>query len=380
MAITVDWATKVIDVPKIDTTLVSIGPPEIRELNVDTFRLALKALEDDETGMPFLDTHNHNPPVTVGGVTLARVIEIINGYTVTFENGSYAVNLNGANNNISDVLNLNNVQIRSNNSAGLTFSKQTEDQSFLDGRVAISVAEGQSGTAFPIGTPGTPVNNLIDAETIISNRTLPKKLFVSGPLTIGASEDIDNYDIQGTGAHGGTVLTLASGCSTSGTRFSDLDIIGTAGGTIHAIGCVLNGITNLEGFFVDCGLLGTLTISNADPGDDVVFVNCHSGIPGTATPIIDANSIADLDLNITGYHGGIEIRNFTLSSMVASINVDASNVVLASSNTDGTIVLRGTGDKTDNSAGSTVVANGFVFATDVVQAKINAANAFAVSV
>lgn len=380
MAISVDWATKIISVPKADTTLVSIGPPEIRELNVDTFRLGLKDLEDDEEGMPFLDTHSHNPPVTVGGVTLARVVELINGYTVTFENGSYAVNLAGANNNIGDVLNLNNVQVRSANSAGLTFSKQTEDQSFIDGRVAIDVANGQSGTAFPIGTPGTPVNNLADAQTIVTNRTLPAKFMVSGPLTVGASDNIDNYDIEGIGAHGGTVITLTSGCSTSGTRLSDLDIIGTAGGTIHAIGCVLNGITNLEGFFVDCGLLGTLTISNDETGDDVVFVNCHSGIPGTVTPIIDANSIANLDLNIIGYHGGIEIRNFTLSSMVASLNVDASNIVFASSNTDGTIVLRGTGDKTDNSAGTTIIEDGFVFASDVVQAKINAANAFAVSV
>jgi len=87
-----------------------------------------------------------------------------------------------------------------------------------------------------------------------------------------------------------------------------------------------------------------------------------------------------MDLNMTGYHGGIEIRNFTLSSMSASLNVDASNVILASSNTDGTIVLRGTGDKTDNSAGTTVIDDGFVFAPDIVDAKNNAANAFAVSV
>lgn len=118
MAISVNWVTKVITVPKADTTLVSIGPPEIRALDLDVFRLALKDLEDDE-GMPFLDTHSHNTTVTVGGVTLARVIEIINGYTVTFENGLYAVNLVGANSNVGDVTNLNFVSIRTANSAGL---------------------------------------------------------------------------------------------------------------------------------------------------------------------------------------------------------------------------------------------------------------------
>lgn len=119
MAISVDWATKVITVPKADTALIDAGPPEIRELDLDVFRLALKALEASEAGMMFLDTHQHNTTVTVGGVILARVVEIINGYTVTFEDGNYQVNLVGANSNVSDVANLNSVGLRTANTAGL---------------------------------------------------------------------------------------------------------------------------------------------------------------------------------------------------------------------------------------------------------------------
>src|SRR3990167_6303886 len=120
MAITINWSTKVISVPKADLTLISSSPIEIRELNINTFRLTLKDLEDDVDGMPYLTTHNHNTTLAVGGVTLARVVEIINGYTVTFENGTYAVNLVGANSNVGDVVNLNTVSVRAANSAGLT--------------------------------------------------------------------------------------------------------------------------------------------------------------------------------------------------------------------------------------------------------------------
>jgi hypothetical protein len=120
MALNINWATKVITVPRLDMTLVQSSPFEIRRLDVNAFRLELKDLEDDEEGMPYLRTHNHNTEVTVGGVTLARVVELINGYTVTFEDGTYAVELSGANNNIADVVNLNSVQVRSANSAGLT--------------------------------------------------------------------------------------------------------------------------------------------------------------------------------------------------------------------------------------------------------------------
>jgi len=119
MAISVNWATKVITVPRADMPLIQSSPFEVRQLNLDDFRMALKNLEDNEEGIPFLDTHRHNTEVSVGGVVLAMVIEIINGYTITFEDGQYAVNLVGANSNIVDVVNINQVSLRSFNSAGL---------------------------------------------------------------------------------------------------------------------------------------------------------------------------------------------------------------------------------------------------------------------
>ena len=120
MAISINYLTRVISIPKADLTLVQSTPFEVRELDIDAFRLELKDIEDSVGGVPFVDTHRHFTTVTVGGVTLARVVEIINGYTITFENGTYAVNLVGANSNIGDVVNLNEVQVRSANSAGLT--------------------------------------------------------------------------------------------------------------------------------------------------------------------------------------------------------------------------------------------------------------------
>ncbi len=116
MSLSVDWATKIITIPKDYLTYVS---GNTYKLDVDQFRLDLKNLEDNVDGIVFPDTHRHNAEVSVGGITLSRVVEIINGYTVTFENGQYIVNLTGANNNISDVANLNQVSIRSANSAGM---------------------------------------------------------------------------------------------------------------------------------------------------------------------------------------------------------------------------------------------------------------------
>jgi len=133
VAISIDWATKVINVPKADLSLVDAGPPEIRSLDTNQFRKDLNALQAGVEGMWAETTHTHTAPVTLGGVTFARQIEIINGYTVTFENGAYAVNLAGSNNNISDVTNLNTVSVRSSNSGGLVLgdiSDQVVEGSF----------------------------------------------------------------------------------------------------------------------------------------------------------------------------------------------------------------------------------------------------------
>jgi hypothetical protein len=85
MAISVNWSTGVITVNKVDMTLVQTTPYDVYELDVNQFRLALKDLEDDVDGIAFQRTHNHNPPVTFGGVTIARSVEILSPYTVTFE-------------------------------------------------------------------------------------------------------------------------------------------------------------------------------------------------------------------------------------------------------------------------------------------------------
>ncbi len=116
MAISINWATKVISVPQ--SYLTSLGGG-IYELDVDQFRLDLKDLEDSETGMIFPQTHNHNTTVTLSGVTYARTVEIINGYTVDFEDGTYTVKCVGANHNIGDVKVVDNVSLLIGNSAGL---------------------------------------------------------------------------------------------------------------------------------------------------------------------------------------------------------------------------------------------------------------------
>ncbi len=121
MAISIDFATSVITINQSDLTLIS---GDLYELPTeDTFRAEVNALMDDEIGIVFEDPIRHNTEVTIVGVTYARFIELINGYSVTFENLTYTVRLAQSNNNLFDVENgiLNasgNVTVVGQNSAG----------------------------------------------------------------------------------------------------------------------------------------------------------------------------------------------------------------------------------------------------------------------
>jgi len=118
MTVSIDYATKVITVEKTDMSLIQ-SSPEIRGLDVEALRISLMALHASEAGMPHLISYSHNTEVLLGGATYARIIEFVNGYTIEFEDAPYAVKLSGANTNVEDVMVVNNVSLRTANSAGL---------------------------------------------------------------------------------------------------------------------------------------------------------------------------------------------------------------------------------------------------------------------
>lgn len=147
MAITINWATRVISVPQADLAFVSTG---LYQLDVDVLRLALKDIEDSEIGMSFPDTHRHNTAVVLSGVTYSRIVEVINGYTVTFQDTGtpYSVRCVGANHNLGDVKNVNNVSLIVGNSAGLITVATGGGPSATD--IAAAVLAALNATAIPV--------------------------------------------------------------------------------------------------------------------------------------------------------------------------------------------------------------------------------------
>lgn len=353
MTITINWTTRVIDVPKVDTSLVQSSPTEIRQLDLNAFRLELKSLEASSQGIPFLDTHGHTAPVTVGGVELARTVEIINGYTVTFEDGQYGVNLVGANSNVADVTNVNQVSIRSQNSAGLTFSSAINSQSFLDAAVYLDAEIGLSGTAFPRGTPSDPVNNLADALAIATRERL-RKFKIRGIITL--PQAYEGYTFEGLVSQSTACLHLNSQ-SVDGSAFQNLEITGNGSGVATITDCKIDTLSGVSGRFIECVNNGVIL-----PGGNTVtsLKRCNSELKEGEDIVSIDLAATEADCNIVDYQGTVLIKNCNTSTETVLIALTAGSVVLDETNTAGTIVIQGVGSVEDSSAGATVITTSLI--------------------
>jgi hypothetical protein len=351
MAITIDHATFIISVPRNDLTLIQSTPTEIRQLDINWFRLQLKDLEDDPEGMTLPTTHVHNPPVTVGGVTLARVVELLAPYTVTFEDGQYAVNLTGANSNIGDRTNVNQVSVRSANSAGLVQTSEIEYASFQNG-VWVDQANGAAGTIYPAGTALRPVASFADAKLIADFRGL-KRIYIIGDATLDASADFASFEIIGQTA-ALTHLEIMPAANVLSCQIKECTVAGTLDGGNLLRDCIIGDINYVNGVIHQC-MLNPGTIALGGTAADVCHIlDCYSGMPGVGDTVIDCggNSAA---LSVRGFSGDLTIINKTGAAEIA-VDLASGHVTIAPTVTAGLLMIRGMGKLTDNSAGATVNA------------------------
>ena len=347
--ISIDWGTKIISVPKSYLTLIQSSPTEIRELPLNQFRLDLKALEVDFEGIPHLVTHRHNTEVTLGGIVYARTIEIINGYTVTFEDGNYAVNLTGANSNVGDVVNLNQVSVRSQNAAGLISNAAIEFSSF-NGAVTIDAINGVTGTVFPKGTAQAPVNNVQDAKLIADTRGITRFNIV-GNFTFTTGDNVENFEIYGINPNK-TTLTFEAGALTYGVDIFNATVQGIFDNLATFEDCRLLDIEMVEGYAYRCLMAGTFVVSGTG---QTAFIDCWDGIVSNGTyPVIDCGG-AGRNISIKNWHGDIKIINKTGTDDM-EINMNSGGTVLIDSTvTNGLVRCTGSMKVIDNSVSPAVV-------------------------
>lgn len=336
----INWATKVITVYRTDS-FMSLAAASLYDMDTNAFRLALGAALAAQDGVPFPDILHHNSEVTLGGVTYAQTIEVINGYTITFDNGSYSVNLVGSNNNIADVTNVNSVSVRTNNSGGLITTKEIRYAAY-QGFVHLDPASTNSGFGYPAGTAQFPVNNLSDALMVIATTGLGA-LKIYNNLTIPGGTDLSNLTVVGLNKEV-TLLTINPGVNVTNTTFQDTGVQGDfTGGQIYALHCdVFGPSTFSDATLENSDLYSTYTLTGGEFEMNIVRSSDVGGC------IIDIGG--DNEFLCANLQGNITIKNRT--GHVNTFNLDGllGTVTLDSTVTDGTgMHITGLGEVINNS-------------------------------
>ena len=234
----------------------------------------------------------------------------------------------------------------SSSSATLQGQLDIEYASF-NGAVSVDLTSTYAGTAFPTGTPRQPVNNFADALTIANARGFTA-FNVSGDASIDSGLDYSGKVFYGE-SQTKSLLTISSAALVAGCEFYDAEITGTLDGGARLKGCLIDILNYVDGFIEQCVLKGTIKL-----GGDAHFLDCWSGIPGAATPVLDFDGSA-ASLSLRNYNGGITLRNKS-GAQPTNIDLNSGQVILESTVTAGTIIIRGVGKLTDSSIGATVDA------------------------
>lgn len=218
------------------------------------------------------------------------------------------------------------------------------EYNIFNGGVTIDVVNGVAGTAYPTGSPGRPVNNLTDAYTIATTRNF-KTLFIKGNLTVNSS-NFDDFTFSGNKS------TVTLSASINGGFFRDCIVTGTVGSRSRFYDCVLSNLTcsNIVVHFFDSAIVNTVYLTNGIKG---VFVRCVSAVSGDDAAVVDLNNDGST-VEVREFNGKLKIKNKNGSEIIA-LDMSSGTVVLDSTITAGTVVLRGIAELENNAGGNVII-------------------------
>ena len=244
--------------------------------------------------------------------------------------------------------------------------------------LGVYIDDGAANTATVAGEDGTvgkPVSTMAAARTIADAIGVKRYYFTGVATEMDIAATTEDWHFVGLCDVSSNILDLNSQ-DVDRSLFENITLQGVQGGTgrITVRDCVLRddpgaGSTTLRVHASRCGL------ESSDPGillsnnDDHIFENCYSMVAGNGTPMIDAQSGANVALNIRSYSGGIELKGLSGTSST-SVETDGQVVFNATNTTTAPVTLRGNLTITDN-ATMTALTTDAVINVDQINAEVD---------
>lgn len=215
------------------------------------------------------------------------------------------------------------------------------------------IDDGAANTATVVGTDGIPSNPV---STIAAARTLALALklqtfYLFNDSAITLADAYEGYTFIGNGT--GNQVTLGSQ-DVDNSHFENLTVTGTQGGTgmIQVKMCMLNAVTDLEGWIEHTLLTGNTTVR---AGTTTTFSWCNSGVPGGSTPELTFGA-GVVAVAFRDYSGGLQINSMTGDDTM-SFDCSIGQFIIDATCSGGTLHARGNHTLTDNASGAVTVTD-----------------------
>lgn len=183
------------------------------------------------------------------------------------------------------------------------------------------------------GYQQTPFNNLTDAVDSAEALGLTGLVVLAD---IAIDRQLKNFLITGVGLP----TVDFNGQTLTGSKFLQCRVQGTFIDPIIAEECVLLNGASLNGYYQNCALDGDLVCVD---GSQVVMDSGMSNIAGLGRPSVSMNASGTCKLSVRGHRGGFDLKDCNQVTDEATIEVNPGSTSVASSCTQGVIVLRGVG-------------------------------------
>lgn len=223
--------------------------------------------------------------------------------------------------------------------------------------IYVDLVAGNSGTEFPCGTASKPVNNLTDARALATSFGVKHFKLLAGTATL--TSDVSNEIWEGVGQ---AAVNLSS-CISSSAQFKNLEVSGTIAASAAPQvfqNCTVRDLSGVCGDFIGCLLDGTMTLASIGVRTLTTFKDCATKDIDTNKATLDFNN-QEITVSARAYAGALALVNISNSSSDASIDLDVGKIELDASDSDGYVVLRGTGTLVKSGVvGTSITKKGFI--------------------
>jgi hypothetical protein len=219
----------------------------------------------------------------------------------------------------------------------------------FSGGVTVDVGSSYSGTDYPVGTPQAPVNNLLDALDIASERGF-NAFFIMGDITIDSGLNFTQMTFIGESMDK-SEFTVDSDADVSSCEFYECTLQGTLDGKCKVKECNIKDVNYISGVVELCILSGEITLGG---GAEAYFLDCWAGTHLGTPPSINLGGTGQT-LVMQNFNGYISWKNLTGISDQANASLNAGWIVLEDTINNGFINIIGTGTVEDYTTGNATV-------------------------